>query len=351
MKARNPSGGTLRIRPVNSHGRVAMALESSLVAMIDPALKSKDDLSAAVFAACWPGDSAFSGDVQISVEAGEDLESAADRLDLAWNPRWLTDAGYRPTDAAGTDLTHEPARVSGVINWSPEVRMCRVDDQSPDAAPKTSAAYRRRIAGEVALLALWTRAADGVRGLTLSDRADITGNTRGARLKHILVHVLSKELPDGWTVLPEVPLTHIRGLHMRKDVSGRKSDIIVLDEDRRLVAVISSKWTWRSDRGTEAAQMVPLKQYRPDVPYALVTAEFPRATSIARESVEDRTYHVCPDWVAAWLAINAPAPRVRHDNWPDLDAVAAAGRLIRESLFLEGLDGLVTDLSASGSIL
>jgi hypothetical protein len=95
-----------------------------------------------------------------------------------------------------------------------------------------------------------------------------------------------------------------------------------------------------------------LKQYRPDVPYALVTAEFPRAASIARESVEDRSYHLCPGWVAAWLAINGtPAAHLRHDTWPDLDAVADAGRPIRASLLLEGIDGLVADLKASGSII
>ena len=50
--------------------------------------------------------------------------------------------------------------------------------------------------------------------------------------------------------------------------------------------------------------MVPLRKYRPDLPYVIVTAEFPRARTVGmRESVEDSAYHLAPDWVASWLAL------------------------------------------------
>jgi hypothetical protein len=138
---------------------------------------------------------------------------------------------------------------------------------------------------------------------------------------------------------------------MRQNVGGRRSDIVVVDEGNRLVAVVSSKWTWRSDRGTEAAQMVPLMRYRPDVPYALVTAEFPRASTVARESIEDRAYHVCPDWVGAWLAINHLANDSPRGAWPTLAALRSEGERLAETIGLPGLGDLVNDLTNSGTIL
>jgi hypothetical protein len=205
------------------------------------------------------------------------------------------------------------------------------------------------VAGEVALTALWSAAARA-HAVDLDTRpVDLEPNSRGALFKNLLVYYLQKRLPSGWRVEPEVPLTNIRGLHMRKDVGGRRSDIVVVDGGARLVAVISSKWTWRSDRGTEAAQMVPLKRYRPDVPYALVTAEFPRAATVGRESIEDRAYHVCPTWVGAWLAVNrAENPRTA---WPSLAGLQTEGRTIAETLGLADLHDLVEDLKRSGEIL
>ena len=148
---------------------------------------------------------------------------------------------------------------------------------------------------------------------------------------------------------PEVKLTTIRGLHMRRGVGGRSSDIVVLDPGNRLVAVVSSKWTWRSDRGTEAAQMVPLRQYRPDVPYTLVTSEFPRARSVAQESIEDRSYHLCPGWVGAWEATRrADNPRVEYPSLVDL---RDEGSDIALNIGLRDLDDLISDLSEAGTIL
>ncbi len=139
---------------------------------------------------------------------------------------------------------------------------------------------------------------------------------------------------------------------MRRDVGDRKSDILIIDSGGRLVAALSSKWTWRSDRGTEAAQMVPLTRYRPDVPYAMATAEFPRAAGVARESIEDRTYHVCPDWVGSWMAVNElPAGSSPLTQWPDLAALKQEGVSRARALGLNGLDALVNDLKNSGDIL
>lgn len=46
--------------------------------------------------------------------------------------------------------------------------------------------------------------------------------------------------------------------------------------------------------------MVFLQRYRPDLPYVLATAEFPRALEISHESIEDQAFHLCGDWVGAW---------------------------------------------------
>lgn len=177
-------------------------------------------------------------------------------------------------------------------------------------------------------------------------------NKRGTRFRDLLIYFLHRSLPTGWKVRHEVPLTHIRGLHMRRDVGDRKSDILVIDDGGRLVAALSSKWTWRSDRGTEAAQMVPLTRYRPDVPYAMATAEFPRAAGVARESIEDRTYHVCPSWVGSWMAVNElPSGASPLEHWPDLAALKHEGDSRARALALNGLDVLVSDLKNSGDIL
>lgn len=162
----------------------------------------------------------------------------------------------------------------------------------------------------------------------------------------------SRTLPKAWKVRHEVPLTHIRGLHMRRDVGRRKSDILIIDDGGRLVAALSSKWSWRSDRGTEAAQTVPLTRYRPDVPYALATAEFPRAAKVARVSIEDRSYHLCPGWVGSWMVVNELPPTVSPvDRWPNLETLRQEGLSRAETLTLNGLDTLVDDLRDSGDIL
>lgn len=126
-------------------------------------------------------------------------------------------------------------------------------------------------------------------------------------------------MPDGWSIRPELRLDTIRGLHLRRDVGERQSDIAVLDAEGGFMAMISSKWTWRSDRGTEAAQIIALRRYRPDIPYLLVTTEFPRAPSLVRESVEDLVFHTCPGWVGAWTILyGLPLGEARRQH-PDLD--------------------------------
>lgn len=326
-----------------------MTLDPQHKTLIDQYAGDAEAMSAIIFGLCWPNQSAFSETARLPLLEGESLHDACMRLNLGWNPAWLTEAGFTAFDSNGSELV-EQASIAGQIEWSPMVHPCRLDDQVPDSANHAGQPYRRRTSGEIAILSLWASTVSA-KGISI-ERSPLSPNSRGARFRDCLIHYLQRSLPEGWAVRHEVPLTHIRGLHMRRDVSDRKSDILIIDEGGRLVAALSSKWTWRSDRGTEAAQMVPLTRYRPDVPYALATAEFPRAASVTRESIEDRTYHVCPDWVGAWNAVNElPADTSALERWPDLDTLKKAGRTAARRLSINGLDTLVTDLKASGDIL
>jgi hypothetical protein len=300
-------------------------------------------------AVCWPGQSSLADRLRFELRAGENVHETADRLDLSWSPQWLLDAGHHLYDSAGTDLTSGRApHVDGRGVWDAGLRLVRLDDQTGDSKPER--ALRRRLAGEVAIAALWKSAAS-TAGVPVRLRpGELSGNARGANFKDFLVATLQSGLPAGWRVEPEARLTSIRGLHMRKDVGGRSSDIVVIDDGNRLVAIVSSKWTWRSDRGTEAAQMVPLMRYRPDVPYALVTAEFPRAGTVSRESIEDRAYHLCPTWVGAWQAIYGAGGNPRT-LWPDLQSLHEAGRVWAAAAGLPDLVQLTHDLRDSGTIL
>lgn len=326
-----------------------MTLDPQYKKLIDQYADDAEAVSAIIFGLCWPNFSALSEAARLPLLKGESMDEAATRLNLGWNPAWLTDAGFTAFDNNGSGLSGQSS-ASGQIHWAPTVRTCRLDDQVPDTASPTGQPYRRRTSGEIALLSLWTSAVNN-KGIDI-ERPVLSPNARGARFRDCLIHFLQRSLPEGWNVRHEVPLTHIRGLHMRRDVSDRKSDILIIDGGGRLVAALSSKWTWRSDRGTEAAQMVPLTRYRPDVPYALATAEFPRAASVTRESIEDRTYHVCPDWVGSWMTVNElPADASAQEHWPDLAALKEAGKTTAHRLSINGLDTLVNDLRDSGDIL
>ncbi|MFE7568103.1 hypothetical protein ACFU76_14240 [Streptomyces sp. NPDC057539] len=327
-----------------------MPLQPSARALLDQNIGKPDAISAIILGLCWPNESALATAANIELKQGDSMESTCDQLNLGWNPRWLLDAGFCAFDANGTEIT-ETASASGRIHWQPEIRTCRVHDKIPDKQDPKSLPYRRRTSGEIALLALWTESATK-HGISIQRPTDQDGNTRGALFRDLLMHFLQSSLPEGWQVKHEVPLTHIRGLHMRRDVGDRKSDILVIDSGNRLVAALSSKWSWRSDRGTEAAQMVPLNRYRPDVPYAMATAEFPRIASVARESIEDRIYHLCPTWAGAWSAVNdLPKGSVAKDIWPTLHSLNETGKSVAKSLALSGLDTLVDDLKKSGDIL
>ena len=321
--------------------------------LIRNTLRDPLGLQTALFGRCWPNDSAFGADLAVTLQAGESLHEATQRLDLAWSPRWLLDAGHQATDAGGNFLyqVDDPAISAGPIGWSPSVRLARVDDQIKNDAK--GAARRRRLAGEVALAAMWHQSALA-RGIPATGPDDVrpselTGNARGARFKNAILYVLRLGLPPSWRVEGEMRLDQIYGLHLRRDVGERSSDIVVFDERDRLIAVISSKWTWRSDRGTEAAQMVPLNRYRPEVPYVVVTAEFPRMRSVARESVEDRAYSLCPEWVAAVLTLRElPVGRSGATEFPTLQSLRDESRRIEDVLALTDISGLVHDLLTSG---
>lgn len=327
-----------------------MALAENFIAMVKPHLASRDGLKAAAFGICWP-DSSFNSSASIDVLAGETLADAADRLRLRWSPGWLTGAGFTATDSSGHAVTDTiPATFGGPVTWNPSVRLPKVDDQVSDTVAPGSTRHDRRLAGEVALLSLWSQAMNSQVVGDVRPTPPLTSrNTRGSRFRDFLVYFLSASLPSGWRVEPEVPLTSIRGIHMRRSVGGRSSDIAVIDEGNRLVAVVSSKWSWRSDRGTEAAQMVPLRQYRPDVPYTLATAEFVRSKVVARESIEDRSYHLCPEWAGSWLAVYQQ--ETARTEIPGLDELRAQGTVLADALGLVGLHDLVADLAGSGTIL
>ncbi|MFJ7078104.1 hypothetical protein [Streptomyces sp. NPDC098781] len=315
--------------------------------LVDKHLTDAEAISAVILGLCW-SDSKLANAAKIDLDESETLDGATTRHSLGWNPAWLTDAGYAAYDSSGTIL-EGPSHAPGPVIWAPEVRTFRLDDKVKDS--DRGHAYRRRTSAELAVLSLWTHVVN-TRGITVDRPLELHPNTRGTLFRDLLIYFLERSLPSGWRVRHEVPLTHIRGLHMRRDVGGRKSDILVIDDGGRLVAALSSKWSWRSDRGTEAAQMVPLTRYRPDVPYALATAEFPRAEKVARESIEDRTYHMCPNWVGSWMAVNElPAGVSPLEHWPSLEALRQAGTFRAEALGLSGLDTLVDDLRNSGDIL
>ncbi|WNZ11195.1 hypothetical protein [Streptomyces sp. 11x1] len=324
-----------------------MPLEPTHKALIESYLEDPEAISAIFLGLCW-NESILASEARLDLHPNESLSDASLRHKLGWNPAWLTEAGFTAYDSAGTALEEE-SHTQGQMHWDPPVRTHRLDDKVKDTA--TGHSKRRRIGGEIAVLSLWTHVVTS-RNVSIERPCKLDRNLRGARFRDLLIHFLSKSLPTGWQVRHEVPLTHIRGLHMRRDVGDRKSDILIIDEGGRLVAALSSKWTWRSDRGTEAAQMVPLTRYRPDVPYAMATAEFPRAAGVARESIEDRTYHICPGWVGSWMAVNELAADASAlARWPDLAALKQEGINRAQTLALNGLDVLVKDLRNSGDIL
>ncbi|MGW6687785.1 hypothetical protein [Streptomyces sp. NPDC054961] len=324
-----------------------MPLSSTQKHLIEKHLDNPESISAIILGLCWPNHSTLSDAANFTIKAGQTLGEASGAL--GWTPQWLLDAGYSAFDAHGTEITGASS-VSGIVNWNPEVRTCRVHDAISDSEKPGSLPYRRRTSGEIALLALWTDAVNR-NGIDLKRPDNLSGGARGALFRDLLMHYLQCSLPEGWQVRHEVPLTHIRGLHMRRDVGDRKSDILVTDSGSRLVAAISSKWSWRSDRGTEAAQMVPLTKYRPDVPYAMATAEFPRAASVPRESIEDRIYHLCPSWVGAWSAVIDLPKSGSPLAWPDLDTLRKQGDHAARTMAMNGLDKLTEDLRNSGNIL
>jgi len=274
----------------------------------------------AFLARCWPDDAQRRDSTQISLLQSESLDDARVRLRLLWNPQWLLDAGFVAADANGVVLTTvtDPATQAGQVNWTPDIPMPRLDDIAPAdlvaALAKARTANQRAnimnkersiIAGEIAVIALW--AADAIPlGIAMTD-IDLVLSTlsqsgaapRGARWNTGLAYYLELALP-GWRVETQVNIRDVFGLHLRSDVVSRSADAVLISPGGKIMAFLSAKYSWRSDRGTEAAQMVFLQRYRPDLPYVLATAEFPRALEISHESIEDQAFHLCGDWVGAW---------------------------------------------------
>lgn len=329
--------------------------------LLDTHADNPEALQVVLFGRCWPNstklpaDLPLAGAIDLEVEAGETVQAAALRLGQGWSPQWLFDAGHSAVDAGGAVLSAcDRATSTGRIWWAPEVRLPRVEDGINKGSAED--AQKRRLAGEVAIAALWRHAAirngittDGVQDIR--PPGNLNGNSRGARFKNALLYILRQHMPITWQLEGELPLEQIYGLHLRRDVGTRSSDIVAFDERKRLVVVVSSKWTWRSDRGTEAAQMVPLRRYRPDVPYVMVTAEFPRLRSIALESAEDRVYCVCPEWAAAALALRELEDcRIGPTSFPGLAELSAEAARQIEILALSDVTSLVNDVRNSGRL-
>lgn len=306
-----------------------------------------------VLANCWL-DSVLEADLALELAVGQTIRERLSSTGVAgFNPAWLFEAGYQAADAAGVVLVsaEDPASTAGRIGWIPDVPLHRLDDNiDVKNRPVGSPDRNKRLAGEVLVTCLWRQAALAMGLHNPLVARGINGNSRGAVFRKALQTFLTASLP-GWQFPHERPLDTIYGLHLRQDVGQRSSDILALDDSqprRRLMAVISSKWSWRSDRGTEAAQMVPLRKYRPDLPYVVVTAEFPRARIVGRESVEDSAYHLAPDWVASWLALYADWGTV---DWSTLSLEEAyeKGRPLVSGLGLGTVGNLVASLSRAGT--
>jgi hypothetical protein len=304
---------------------------------------------AAIFARCWP-DSTWDSEVTPDIEIGETLTDLADRLDLSWNPLWLCEAGHAAVDSAGSQVSAVGAATSrGPISWLPNVRLPKVDDGISDGELRRTAyiPYRRRLAGEVALAALWREAAMTVGITVVAVVTGLDGGTRGARFRDCIVHSLRKSLGAGWTIDSERPLASVFGLHLRRDVGNRETDVAVVNGDR-LIALVSSKWSWRSDRGTEGAQIGRLRKYRPDIPFVSVTSEFVRAPVVARESDEDQVYFLVPEWIGAWIAVNQAVSNGSNPrtDFPSITDLKTEGTSVASLLGLKALEDLLSDLGA-----
>ena len=175
-----------------------MPLDPEYVAIADARLAEEAGLAAVGLGICWPNTSPFGSGTAIPVLAGETLGEAADRLALRWAPRWLLDAGFEASDAAGQATSDtQAATVTGPISWTPEVRTCRVEDQIANTTAAGTPRYERRLAGEVALLGLWHQAAQASGLDDVRPEGDLDGNTRGTRFRDFLVHLLKREPPAG----------------------------------------------------------------------------------------------------------------------------------------------------------
>lgn len=315
-----------------------------------------------MFARCWADDPSRRSNVDVVLESGETLEEARQRLQVKWNPRWLIEAGFEPWDGAGTSLVgNAPASVAGPVRWSPDIYLPRLDDQAPVTPKLVTAADRLReqyiTAGEVAVLALWAKAASGC-GITTSDidlgltakGANAAGQARGARFNGALAYYLEKSLP-GWRIETQVSIRDVFGLHLRSDVVRRSADVAIVTPSGRVMAFLSAKYSWRSDRGTEAAlKWCSCSATAQDLPYVLLTAEFPRALGdLVNESIEDEVFHLCAAWVGAWSRAQTMADV--GSALPTLADLGKAGRDAVPTGRLAGFDSVVKALSTAARYL
>jgi len=293
-----------------------------------------------LFAHALPPDDPQHGRLsEIQVVAGESVQELEARLELSGVVSLLLAAGYSLVlEDGSTAIQDEHSTATGVATWLPAVPLPRLHDSDKNPI------RRLRAQAAVAAVILYR-----LRGAGIDPSLIRQVPERGTPLKHGIGQFVADHLDDGWDVLPEIQLRRVYGLHMRKDVADRSTDISVIGPpNRRLYAIISSKASWRSDRGTEAAQLIPLRRYRPDVPYAVVTGEFPRVETLIRESPEDRVYHLAPECWSVWKVVQSTPLTEAVPRLPDL---LHAGDQILRAIELNGLNTLVENLRDAGEVL
>ena len=71
---------------------IRVPLDAETAALLDAHIGDADAIRTIIFGRCW-ADSPWTEEPRISLNSGESIEECADRLELAWSPRWLLDAG------------------------------------------------------------------------------------------------------------------------------------------------------------------------------------------------------------------------------------------------------------------
>lgn len=106
-----------------------MPLSPEQTDLVNKHLTDTEAMSTIILGFCW-NDSALADAANVNIREAETIEDAARRLDLGWNPAWLTEAGYTAYDATGVaiekvlppqDLSYALPRCDRLV-WMTEFR-------------------------------------------------------------------------------------------------------------------------------------------------------------------------------------------------------------------------------------